>query len=331
MSTRSPPTNSLMHFLEPDRLLRHPLPSDLCELTAASKRASRLRWRSGRYQASPVTTGQPAHDDKNSCYRGRLVRTFGSHRSHLRSGSAFVTVSGVIRARLAGLLDPRESHGTRKRDCRALGALRRVVFAGAAVAQVPDIPTGRSRSSCRSRRRGDRRGWRRLIAQSCRKKRASNSTRENMTGAGRQSRYGAAAKAPADGLHHPVRVLELQRQSLRSYPSALRCREPLRPRDQGRGSPNGLFVHPDIPARSVEGAGGVIRAQSGKYTFASRIGTTPHLSATSRLTFGSICAWRRMPAARPRSSRSWRAHAHVAPGNSPATALVKDASCARSP
>src|SRR5262249_31117692 len=79
------------------------------------------------------------------------------------------------------------------------------------------------------------------------------------------------------------------------------------PVTKAAGSPNGLFVHPSIPAKSVKELVELIKANPGKYTFASPgIGTTPHLSSELfKLTFGLDSALAPSRAAVRRSSPSW--------------------------
>jgi len=61
------------------------------------------------------------------------------------------------------------------------------------------------------------------------------------------------------------------------------------PVTKAAGSPNGLFVHPSIPAKSVKELVELIKANPGKYTFASPgIGTTPHLSGELFKLVGAI-------------------------------------------
>jgi tripartite-type tricarboxylate transporter receptor subunit TctC len=73
------------------------------------------------------------------------------------------------------------------------------------------------------------------------------------------------------------------------------------PVTKAAGSPNGLFVHPDIPARSVKELVELLRANPGKYTFASPgVGTTPHLSSELfKLTFGLDFALAPFPGGAP--------------------------------
>ena len=128
----------------------------------------------------------------------------------------------------------------------------------------------------------------RLIAQKLSEKYGHQFYIENVTGAGGNLGMGAAAKAPPDG----YTVLFVS-SSFTVNPS-LYAKPPydaekdFAPVTKAAGSPNGLFVHPDIPARSVKELVELIRANPGKYTFASPgIGTTPHLSSELfKLTFG---------------------------------------------
>src|SRR2546430_16787329 len=109
-----------------------------------------------------------------------------------------------------------------------------------------------------------------------------------MAGAGGNLAMGAAAKAPPDGY-----TILFVSSSYTVNPS-LYVKAPydpdkdFAPVTKAAGSPNGLFVHPDIPARSVKELVELLRANPGKYTFASPgVGTTPHLSSELfQLTFG---------------------------------------------
>jgi tripartite-type tricarboxylate transporter receptor subunit TctC len=111
---------------------------------------------------------------------------------------------------------------------------------------------------------------------------------ENLAGAGGNIGMAAAAKAPADGY-----TILIASSSYTVNPS-LYARPPYDPdKDflpvtKAGGAPNGLFVNPDLPARSVKELVDLLKANPGKYTFASPgIGTTPHLSSELfKLTFG---------------------------------------------
>jgi tripartite-type tricarboxylate transporter receptor subunit TctC len=62
----------------------------------------------------------------------------------------------------------------------------------------------------------------------------------------------------------------------------------LAPVTKAAGAPNALFVHPSIPAKSIQELIDLLKANPGKYTFASPgIGTTPHLaSELFKVAFG---------------------------------------------
>ena len=72
-------------------------------------------------------------------------------------------------------------------------------------------------------------------------------------------------------------------------------------------SPNGLFVNPSIPAKTVKELVDLLRANPGKYTFASPgIGTTPHLSSELfKLTFNLDFRAGAVPGRRRRRSSRW--------------------------
>jgi tripartite-type tricarboxylate transporter receptor subunit TctC len=102
---------------------------------------------------------------------------------------------------------------------------------------------------------------------------------ENQAGAGGNLGMGAAARAVADGY-----TVALVSTSFVVNPSLY----PKIPYDPFKDftpvtliavSPNVLVVHPSIPVQDVGGLIGFLRANPGKYSFASAgLGTTPHLS-----------------------------------------------------
>jgi tripartite-type tricarboxylate transporter receptor subunit TctC len=103
---------------------------------------------------------------------------------------------------------------------------------------------------------------------------------ENMVGAGGNIGMGAAARSAGDG--HTI----LFASSSYQVNISLYAKPPYDPeRDFGPitmagASPNGLFVHPAIPAQTLPELIELIRANPGKYTFASPgVGTTPHLTS----------------------------------------------------
>src|SRR5262245_64650325 len=99
------------------------------------------------------------------------------------------------------------------------------------------------------------------------------------------------------------------------------------PVTKAAGSPNGLFVHPSIPAKSVKELVELIKANPGKYTFASPdIGTTPHLSSELfKLTFGLDFALAPFPGGGPSIQSVVAGHTPMCfQAIPPATSLVKD-------
>jgi tripartite-type tricarboxylate transporter receptor subunit TctC len=141
----------------------------------------------------------------------------------------------------------------------------------------------------------------RLIGQKLTEKFGQQFYIENMAGAGGNLGMGAGAKAAADGY-----TILFVSSSYTVNPS-LYAKAPydpdkdFAPVTKAAGSPNGLFVHPDIPARSVKELVELLRANPGKYTFASPgVGTTPHLSSELfKLTFGLDFALAPFPGGAP--------------------------------
>jgi tripartite-type tricarboxylate transporter receptor subunit TctC len=92
-------------------------------------------------------------------------------------------------------------------------------------------------------------------------------------------------------------------------------------------SPNGLFVNPSIPAKSVKELVDLIKANPGKYTFASPgIGTTPHLSMELfKLTFNLDYAIAPFPGGGPSIQSVVAGHTPMCiQAIPPATPLVMD-------
>ena len=127
----------------------------------------------------------------------------------------------------------------------------------------------------------------RLIAQKLSDKYGQQFYIENMAGAGGNIGMGAVARSPGDG------YTILFASSSYNVNVSLYAKPPYDPdRDfapvtMAGASPNGLFVNPSIPAKSVMELVELLKANPGKYTFASPgIGTTPHLSSELfKLTF----------------------------------------------
>jgi tripartite-type tricarboxylate transporter receptor subunit TctC len=126
----------------------------------------------------------------------------------------------------------------------------------------------------------------RLIAQKLSEKFGQQFYVENMAGAGGNLGMGAAARAPGDG--HTILVASSSYQvNVSLYAKPPYADKDFAPVTMAGVSPNGLFVHPSVPAHSVKELVDLLRANPGKYTFASPgIGTTPHLSSELfKLTF----------------------------------------------
>jgi tripartite-type tricarboxylate transporter receptor subunit TctC len=128
----------------------------------------------------------------------------------------------------------------------------------------------------------------RLIGQKLSEKFGQQFFVENITGAGGNLGMAAAARSPGDGY-----TILFVSSSLTVNPNlyakmSFDVEKDLAPVTKAAGSPNGLFVHPSIPAKSIKELVDLLKANPGKYTFASPgIGTTPHLaSELFKLTFG---------------------------------------------
>ena len=167
----------------------------------------------------------------------------------------------------------------------------------------------------------------RLIAQKLSEKFGQQFYTENMGGAGGNLGMAAVARSPADGY-----TILFSSSSYTVNPS-LYAKSPYDPdRDfapvtKAAGSPNGLFVHPSIPAKSVKELVDLLKANPGKYTFASPgIGTTPHLSSELfKLTFGLDFALAPFPGGGPSIQSVVGGHTPMCfQAIPPETPLVKD-------
>jgi tripartite-type tricarboxylate transporter receptor subunit TctC len=210
---------------------------------------------------------------------------------------------------------------------RALVLCAALVVAGAAAAQAPGYPDRPVKIIVPFAAAGPTDVVARLIAQKLSEKYGHQFYIENMTGAGGNLGMGAAAKAAPDGY-----TILFVSSSFTVNPS-LYAKPPydaekdFAPVTKAAGSPNGLFVHPDIPARSVKELVELIRANPGKYTFASPgIGTTPHLSSELfKLTFGLDFALAPFPGGGPSIQSVVAGHTPMCfQAIPPATALVQD-------
>lgn len=167
----------------------------------------------------------------------------------------------------------------------------------------------------------------RLISQKLSERLGQQFYIENMSGAGGNLGMGTAARAPADGY-----TILIASSSYTVNPS-LYAKAPydpdkdFAPVTKAAGSPNGLFVHPSIPAKSVKELVALLKANPGKYTFASPgIGTTPHLSSELfKLTFGLDFALAPFPGGAPSIQSVVAGHTPICfQAIPPATALVKE-------
>ena len=216
---------------------------------------------------------------------------------------------------------------------RVTNAIARVLaacaglFAAAALAQSPGYPDRPVKIIVPFAAAGPTDVVARLIALKLSEKYGQQFYIENMAGAGGNLGMGAAARAPADGY-----TILFVSSSYTVNPS-LYAKPPYDPdKDfvpvtKAAGSPNGLFVHPSIPAKSVKELVELIKANPGKYTFASPgIGTTPHLSSELfKLTFGLDFALAPFPGGGPSIQSVVAGHTPMCfQAIPPATALVKD-------
>jgi len=210
---------------------------------------------------------------------------------------------------------------------RVLALSAALLFAGAAAAEVPGYPDRPVKIIVPFAAAGPTDVVARLIAHKLAEKYRQQFYIENMTGAGGNLGMGAAAKAPGDGY-----TILFVSSSFTVNPS-LYAKPPydaekdFAPVTKAAGSPNGLFVHPDIPARSVKELVELLRANPGKYTFASPgIGTTPHLSSELfKLTFGLDFALAPFAGGAPSIQSVVAGHTPMCfQAIPPATPLVKD-------
>jgi len=149
---------------------------------------------------------------------------------------------------------------------------------------------------------------------------------ENIAGAGGNLGMAAVARAPANG------YTILFASSSYNVNTSLYAKPPydpdkdFAPVTKAGGSPNGLFVHPSIPAKSVQELVTLLKANPGKYTFASPgIGTTPHLSSELfKLTFGLDFALAPFPGGGPSIQSVVAGHTPICiQALPPATPLVR--------
>src|SRR5262249_16337821 len=170
------------------------------------------------------------------------------------------------------------AHESEQRDRPRASGLHRASLCQRRTGADPGISRSAGQDHRAIRGRGADRRVARLIALKLSEKFGQQFYIENMAGAGGNLGMGARATAPADGY-----TILFVSSSYTVNPS-LYAKPPYDPdKDfvpvtKAAGSPNGLFVNPSIPAKSVKELVELIKANPGKYTFASPgIGTTPHL------------------------------------------------------
>jgi tripartite-type tricarboxylate transporter receptor subunit TctC len=210
---------------------------------------------------------------------------------------------------------------------RALIAGAGLVLAGTALAQVPGYPDRPVKMLVPFAAGGPTDVVARLISHKLFEKLGQQFYIENMAGAGGNIAMGAAARAPADGY-----TILFVSSSYTVNPS-LYAKPPydpdkdFEPITKAGGSPNGLFVNPAIPAKSVQELVELLRANPGKYTFASPgVGTTPHLSSELfKLTFHLDFALAPFAGGAPSIQSVVAGHTPICfQAIPPATPLVKD-------
>jgi len=210
---------------------------------------------------------------------------------------------------------------------RVLAGCAGLLLAGAGSAQVPGYPDRPVKIVVPFAAAGPTDVVARLIALKLGEKLGQQFYIENMAGAGGNLGMGAAAKAPGDGY-----TILFVSSSYTVNPS-LYAKAPydpdkdFAPVTKAAGSPNGLFVNPGIPAKTVQELVNHLKANPGKYTFASPgIGTTPHLSSELfKLTFGLDFALAPFPGGAPSIQSVVAGHTPMCfQAIPPATPLVKD-------
>jgi tripartite-type tricarboxylate transporter receptor subunit TctC len=210
---------------------------------------------------------------------------------------------------------------------RLLAGCTGLLIAGASFAQSPGYPDRPVKIIVPFAAAGPTDLVARLIAQKLSDRFGQQFYIENMAGAGGNLGMGAGARSPADG--HTILFVS----SSYTVNTSLYAKPPydpdkdFAPVTKAAGSPNGLFVNPSIPAKSVKELVELLKANPGKYTFASPgVGTTPHLSSELfKLTFGLDFALAPFPGGGPSIQSVVAGHTPMCfQAIPPATALVKD-------
>ena len=201
-----------------------------------------------------------------------------------------------------------------------------LLLAGAAHAQTPGYPDRPVRVVVPFAAAGPTDVVARLITAKLAEKFGQQFYVENMAGAGGNLGMGAVARAAPDG--HTVLIAS----SSFNVNVSLYAKPPYNERDftpvtMAGASPNGLFVNPGLPARTIKELIDLLKANPGKYTVASPgIGTTPHLSSERfKLTFGLDFALAPFPGGAPSIQSVVAGHTPICiQAIPPAVPLTKD-------
>jgi tripartite-type tricarboxylate transporter receptor subunit TctC len=163
---------------------------------------------------------------------------------------------------------------------RVLAGAAGLVVAGAALAQPAGYPDHPVKIIVPFAAGGPTDVVARLLGQKLAEKFGQQFYVENMVGAGGNIGMGAAARSPGDGYTILFASSSYQvNVSLYAKPPYDAERD-FAPVTMAGASPNGVFVHPSIPAKSLRELIDLIKANPGKYAFASPgVGTTPHLNS----------------------------------------------------
>ncbi|MFL6795879.1 MAG: Bug family tripartite tricarboxylate transporter substrate binding protein [Xanthobacteraceae bacterium] len=163
---------------------------------------------------------------------------------------------------------------------RMIVACTALVLAGSALAQSSGYPERPVKIIVPFAAGGPTDVVARLVAQKLSERLGQQFYIENMPGAGGNHGMGTASRAPGDGYTILIASSSYQvNPSLYARPTYDPERD-FAPVTMAGAAPNGIFVHPSVPANSLRELVDLLRAQPGKYAFASPgVGTTPHLNS----------------------------------------------------
>ena len=207
-----------------------------------------------------------------------------------------------------------------------LAACAALMIAGASLAQSPGYPERPVKVVVPFPAGGPTDVVARLITQKLSEKLGHQFYVENMAGAGGNLGMGTVARSAPDGYTILI-ASSSYNVNVSLYAKPPYAEKDFTPVTMAGASPNGLFVHPSLPATSIRELVDLIRANPGKYTFASPgIGTTPHLSSELfKLTFGLDFALAPFPGGAPSIQSVVAGHTPICiQAIPPATPLVRD-------